>query len=73
MKLLLSHPEIDKSVRNSAGMTAREIICQNSRQSSVAKNIDNLFEGMYVYKHLACVYFCVYCRSVLCASVSVCR
>ena len=45
MKLLLSHPEIDKSARNSAGLTAREIICQNSRHSSIAKNIDKLFEG----------------------------
>ena len=46
MKLLLGHPEIDKSAKNSAGLTAREIICQNNRQSSVARNIDNLFEGL---------------------------
>ena len=45
VKLLLNHPEIDKSGRNRDGLTAREIICQNNRQSSVAKTIDNLFEG----------------------------
>ena len=45
MKLLLSFPETDKTVINKAGLTAREIICQNNRQSSVARRIEDLFEG----------------------------
>ena len=74
VRLLLNHPEIDKSGRNSAGLTAREIICQNNRQNSVAKSIDDLFEGLYCMEaYLMCgMHLCVYCRSVLCASVSVC-
>ena len=45
VKLLLNHPEIDKSGKNSSGLTAREVICQNNRQSSVASSIEKLFEG----------------------------
>ena len=46
MRLLLSYPEIDRSVINKAGLTAREVICQNNRQSSVVKRILDLFEGL---------------------------
>ena len=70
--MLLNHPEIDKSGRNSAGLTAREIICQNNRQGSVAKKIDNLFEGLYCVQ-ICGLYVCVYYyRGLLCASVPLC-